>query len=236
MLDNAWLALLLTLLLAVGWLRLMDFFAHRGWISGPVSRKIIHMGTGPLFVICWLLFPEAPESRWLAALVPLMITVQFILVGLRVMKDDAAVKAMSRTGDPKEILRGPLYYGIVFIVITILYWHDRPDGIIALMLLCGGDGIADLLGKRINSSRLPWSSRKTWAGTLSMFLGGWLVSIVIIWIYLAAGRFAGGMEVYLLSITIIAAACTLVESLPFKDIDNLTVPVTAVFIGSLLLI
>jgi phytol kinase len=187
MLTSAWVAVLITFALAIAWLRLMDFFAHRGWISGPVSRKFIHMGTGPLFVLCWLLFPQTSESRWIAALVPSMITAQFFLVGTGVIKDTAAVQAMSRSGDRREIMRGPLYYGIVFIVITILYWDNSPIGIVALMLLCGGDGVADLFGKWIISPRLKWSKSKTWAGTISMFLGGWLFSIFILWIYISAG-------------------------------------------------
>jgi hypothetical protein len=45
-----------SLSLALLWLRLNTFAAQRGWISSDFSRKIIHMGTGPLFVLCWLLF------------------------------------------------------------------------------------------------------------------------------------------------------------------------------------
>jgi phytol kinase len=57
----------------------MDFAAHRGWISSDLSRKIIHMGTGPIFVLCWLFFKGTPArillgSSYLAALVPLAIT------------------------------------------------------------------------------------------------------------------------------------------------------------------
>ena len=57
----------------------MDFFAHRGWIESKLSRKFIHIGTGPIFVLCWLMFPDVPMSRYLAALVPLFITVQFFI-------------------------------------------------------------------------------------------------------------------------------------------------------------
>ena len=117
---HPYLATLLTFAIAIAFLRLMDFFAHRGWIESKLSRKFIHIGTGPLFVLCWLMFPEVASARYLAALVPLLITVQFILVGTGVMKDDAAVQAMTRTGNPKEILRGPLFYGIMFVVLTIL--------------------------------------------------------------------------------------------------------------------
>ncbi len=84
---NPYLATLLTFLIAVLFLRLMDFFAHRGWIESKLSRKFIHIGTGPIFVLCWLLYSDAPISRWLAALVPLLITVQFALVGTGLLKD-----------------------------------------------------------------------------------------------------------------------------------------------------
>jgi len=89
---NIILATILTFVIALSFLRIMDFFAHRGWIESRLSRKLIHIGTGPIFVLCWLLFPDVPASRWLAALVPFAITAQFALVGLGIMKDEAAVQ------------------------------------------------------------------------------------------------------------------------------------------------
>ncbi len=232
---NQWVALLVTSAAALAWLRFNDTLAHRGIISSQLSRKLIHMGTGPVFVLCWLLFPDTPAARYIAALVPLLITVQFALIGLSVIKDKASVDAMSRHGDPREILRGPLYYGIVFVILTILYWKDSPIGIVALMLLCGGDGLADVIGKRVRSRPLPWSPRKSWAGTLSMFAGGWLFAAIIIAIYIAVGVFAGPFSSYLLPITLIALAGTAIESLPYTDVDNLTVPALAALLGHLLL-
>ena len=100
---NPFIALVLTFVIALAWLRLMDFAAHRGWIESHLSRKLIHIGTGPIFVLCWLLFPDVWYARWLAALVPLLITVQFAMIGLGIVKDAASVKAMSRSGDRREI-------------------------------------------------------------------------------------------------------------------------------------
>jgi phytol kinase len=231
MLGNVWLALIVTFALALIWLRLNDFFAHRGWISGPLSRKIIHIGTGPIFVLCWLFFPDELIARYLAALVPGAISVQFALVGLGIMKDQAAVDAMSRHGDRKEILRGPLLYGLVFVVMTILFWKDSPIGIIALMLLCGGDGLADVIGKQFGKTKLAWSAKKSVMGSLAMFGGGWLLTVIVMAVYLAAGKFTGNLLTYIPGVTIIAVACTLIESLPFEDIDNLTVPILAVLLG-----
>src|SRR5512141_2773335 len=211
---NPYIATVLTFAIAIAFLRLMDFIAERGWIDSRTSRKLIHIGTGPIFVLCWLMYPDVNISRWLAALVPLLITVQFVLVGTGLVKDEAAVKAMSRTGDRREILRGPLFYGIVFVAITLIYWKDSLIGIPALMMMCGGDGIADIVGRRVNSAKLPWSPDKSVAGTLSVFVGGWLITIFAFAIYVWMGAFSGPIIRFLLPVTWIALGATVVESLP----------------------
>ena len=176
-------------------------------------------------------FPATPEARWLAALVPFAITVQFALVGLGIMKDEASVKAMSRTGDRREILRGPFYYGIMFVLLTIIFWKDSPVGMIALMIMCGGDGIADLVGRHFNSLKLPYSPEKTVAGSLGVLIGGWLLSAFVLAIYTGTGIFARPFASFVLPLTIITLVGTLVESLPYRDVDNITVTVTAVVLG-----
>jgi len=230
---NNIIATIITFAISLIFLRSMDFIAHRGFIDSKLSRKIIHIGTGPIFVLCWFLFQDTPDARWLAALVPLVITIQFALIGFGILKDEASVKAMSRTGDPKEILRGPLYYGIMFVVLTILYWKDSPIGIIALMMMCGGDGIADIVGRKFNSGKLPWSKEKSVAGSIAVFIGGLVLSVLIIMIYINAGVFAGSITNYLLPITVIAFVGTVVESLPYKDIDNITMTIASVLAGYL---
>jgi phytol kinase len=231
MLENDWIALVVTFAAALAWLRLNNFMALKGWVSSNLSRKLIHIGTGPLFVLCWLLFSPAPSARWLAALVPFAITIQFILVGLGVIGDEAAVRSMSRSGDRAEILRGPLYYGIVFVLLTLVYWREEPIGMIALMMMCGGDGLADLVGRRYGTARLPWNANKSWAGSLAVLLGGLALSTVILGVFIAVGAFPQPLTAYLPGLTLTALAVTLVESLPFKDVDNLTITLAALAVG-----
>jgi phytol kinase len=230
---SPYVATLVTFLIALAFLRLMDFLAQRGVIESWLSRKLIHIGTGPIFVLCWLMYPDVFIGRWLAALVPLVITLQFALVGLGLIKDEAAVKAMSRTGDRREILRGPLFYGIAIIAMTLIYWKDSLIGIPAMMIMCGGDGIADIVGRWIKSARLPWSSEKSVAGSLSVFAGGWLLTLLIFGIYVLMGTFTGPMTRFLLPLTWVALGATLIESLPFKDVDNITITVACALIGHL---
>jgi len=234
MFNSNWLALFCTFFIAIAWLRFMDFLAHRGLINSLLSRKLIHIGTGPIFVLSWLLFPDDGNSRFFAALVPFGITIQFFLVGMGFIKDQASVEAMSRTGNPRELLRGPLFYGISFIALTILYWRDNPIGMTALMLLCGGDGLADVLGNRFGKKRLPWSGDKTWVGSFFMFFGGWIMTLAILFTYIYIGALPGDFIKIIISVTLIALGGMIVESLPFKDVDNISVPITAVILGQLL--
>lgn len=233
MLDNNYIALIITFAAALLWLRINDYAASKKWIDTHLSRKLIHIGTGPIFVLCWLLFDNSLNARYIAAIVPFVITIQFALVGLGILKDDDAVKAMSRSGDRREILRGPLYYGIVFVVLTIAFWKDNPIGIIALMLMCGGDGLADIVGSRWGKFHLPWAPEKTFLGSFGMFVGGWTLALVIVSIYVAQGIFPGEFKEYVIPITILAVVGTAVESLHFRDIDNITVTLAAVFTGSM---
>lgn len=234
MLSNNYIALFLTFAAAVFWVRINEFAAHRGWVENKLSRKLIHIGTGPIFVLFWLLFPNDNLSRYLAALVPLIITTQFFLVGTGIIKDEAAVASMSRTGDRREILYGPLFYGIIFVILTIVYWYESPIGIIALMALCGGDGLADILGRRYGKTSLPWTPRKTWIGTLGMFIGSWSLSALVVWIFSDLGKFSTPVDGFLFPITVICLGATLVESLPLREVDNLTITGTALILGHLL--
>lgn len=231
---NIWLATILTFIIALIWIRSIDLIASKNIISSKMSRKIIHVGTGPIFILCWLLFPESAASRFLAALVPLMITAQFALVGSGIIKDQSSIDAMSRGGDRREILRGPLYYGVVFVLITIIFWKNSPVGIVALMTLCGGDGLADIIGSSFPKKPLPWSQKKSVLGSVGMFLGSVVSSLVLISIFQTFNVLSPDYPKSIFAIIVISLVATLVESLPFEDIDNITVPISSILIGILL--
>src|SRR4030043_2096006 len=200
MLDNNLHALVITFVVALIWLRLNDFLAHRGLVESHLSRKLIHIGTGPIFVLCWLLFNENPINRFLAALVPLTFTLQFFLIGIGVIKDEASVKAMSRSGDRREVLRGPLYYGIIFVLLTIIFWKSSPIGIVGLMLMCGGDGLADIFGRKWVKGKALWNKGKSLVGSFGMLLGGGTLLVFVVMIFISAGVFSLPISYYLLPI------------------------------------
>ena len=71
----------------------------------------------------------------------------------------------------QELLRGPLFYVLIMTAVTVAFWRDSPVGMMVLSLMCGGDGLADIVGRRFGTAKLPYNRAKSWAGSLAMFAG-----------------------------------------------------------------
>jgi len=84
MLSSPWLAMFLTLILCLAWMRIINFLTDKGIVARSFSRKVIHIGTGPIFLLCWMLFPENPISKYLAAVVPFLLVLVISIVATAV--------------------------------------------------------------------------------------------------------------------------------------------------------
>lgn len=84
--------------------------------------------------------------------------------------------SISRSGGRAELLRGPLVYALVLFAVAIGGWQTSLQGICAICIMCGGDGFADIIGRRIGRTRLPWNRGKSVEGSLAMFICGALMS------------------------------------------------------------
>lgn len=244
-----------TLLVGIGayvWVKMFDALAERRVFDQTLSRKLVHLSAGPLFVLSWVLFSPEPYARYLAALVPCMQALRLIAVGTGWLDSPNTVRAVSRSGDRGELLRGPLYYVLIMVVITTLYWRDSPVGVIALALMCGGDGLADIVGRRFGGgNKLPYNASKSLSGSLAMFAGmlqvcgfneclsttgGFAMSMGILVLFSGLGFFECDLVQTATAVAVVALVATLTESLPInKDLDdNLSVPGVALLMGMLL--
>ena len=48
--------------------------------------------------------------------------------------------------------------------------------------LCGGDGMADVVGSRWGRTRLGWNRDKSWAGSAAFVTFGAIFSLILIWV------------------------------------------------------
>ena len=152
------------------------------------------------------------------------------------IRNENAVRAVSREGGKAELLGGPFIYTLVLLAVTAVWWRNAPEGIAALSLMCGGDGLADIVGRRLGKGNaLTWNADKSAAGSAAFFLGGFGFSMAYVALFhhlgyvdvgggrgWANGRRRGGVLP--------------VETLPAKGFldDNVTVPALALALGSAL--
>lgn len=198
----------------------------------------MHTLAGPLFILCWPFFSASPYAQYVAAVVPALNGTRLLLAGHGIIQDQRAVNAMTRTGDPQELLRGPLYYTIVLMAVTAVYWRESPVGLVITALMCGGDGLADIVGRRLGGSNpLPWNPAKSWAGTVAMLLGGFSVAMALIWFFAATGYLHLDMAPTATAVATISLVAAIIESLPINQTvdDNLSVPGVAAVMGVMLL-
>ena len=207
-----------------------------GKLPTYVTRKIVHILAAPVFLLTWLLFSGSVFSRYIASIVPLLFIVQFTLIGTGIMKDEAFIRSMSRSGDPKELLKGTLYYAIIMFVVTILWFTSgvedaNPGALIILGCLAGGDGFADIVGRKYGGEKKFGISgaEKTIVGTIAMFLGSFIFSFGIIAIFpISTPEFT--LVQFLLPTLIICFAVTIVEALSPPNSDNLTIPIVVIIL------
>ncbi|KAI4339276.1 hypothetical protein MLD38_024235 [Melastoma candidum] len=212
-----------------------DNLTQRNLIHQSLSRKLVHILSGLLFMASWPIFSDASSARYFASFVPFVNCLRLLIHGLSLATDDGLVKSVTREGNPAELLRGPLYYVLILIFCAIVFWRDSPTGVISVAMMCGGDGIADIVGRRFGSWKLPHNPRKSWAGSISMFLCGFLISIGMLRYFSGMGYFELDWSVSLGRVALISLFATLVESLPTNELvdDNISVPAVSILLSLL---
>lgn len=221
---------------ALALLRFFEELAKRGVFEQKLNRKLVHITIGMVFLLFWPLFSSGRYAPFLAALAPGINIVRMLLLGLGIMKNEAMVKSMSRSGDHRELLKGPLYYATTITFATSVLWRTSPIAIALICNLCAGDGIADIVGRRLGKDKLPYNPNKSYAGSIAMAVAGFLASIGYMH-YLHTFGFIEESWNMAFGFLVVSVAATLVESHPISTEldDNLTVPLTSFLVGSLLL-
>lgn len=204
-----------------------------GKLDQVITRKIVHIFAGPVFCISWMLFSGTIISRFIALIVPGFFIFAFVMIGLGKMENENMVKSMSRTGDPKELLGGTLHYAIIMVIFTILwfYYPANPTSLIIVGCLAGGDGIADIVGRKYGGDKKfgLGGSQKTLIGSIGMFVGSVISSLILVSIFLIViPEF--NLAILILPILIISAVATVVEALAPKGHDNWMIFVSVIIV------
>ncbi len=132
---------------------------------------------------------------------------------------------------PVDLARGASL-GILFypasVLLLIVALPHRLDLVAAAWAILGiGDGSATLVGRAIGGRRLPWNADKTWSGLAAFVLAGGAAAVLLAWWTAPAVTPRPGMAFLLIAPLVAALIAALVETVPVRLDDNLSVPFAA---------
>jgi phytol kinase len=195
-----------------GWLALLTGLArqvrnhwpqHREW-----SRKLLHIGAGPVVLIAWWLNIDHRIAVPAAATVTLL---AFLNHRWRILP---AVEDVGRRS------YGTVAYGATFTLLLLWFWPHRPAPVAAgVLVMAMGDGLAGLLGGLLPSpSWRVLGERRSLLGTTTMALVS-LATLVMV-----ASLAGPGAAPPFLALLAIALVATALEQIALLGLDNLGVP------------
>lgn len=129
----------------------------------------------------------------------------------------------------KVYSQGAIAYFLVLLILVLV----MPPAVVAASwaILALGDGMATLFGQHFKARELPWNKRKTFAGFFAFLIFATFGSLILLkWMI-------GGISYFdALSISFKAAlAAAIVESMPVRINDNITVAIVSAVVLSLLI-
>lgn len=200
-----------SLLLIAAWMALVLIGAvlasHRWPERKELSRKIVHIGTGPVVLLAW----------WLQ--IPAMLAVPTALLATLIALINHRWRLLPGVEDVQRFSYGTVAYGLAISLLLILFWPDHAAVVCSgVLVMAFGDGLAGLMGRAVPSGSWSlWGQRKSVVGTLTMAL----VSLIVL-SSLAALTAQPVAWITLVSISLLATA---LEQLSGWGLDNLSVPI-----------
>ena len=176
--------------------------------SKEITRKIIHIGIGPLIPIAQLLKIDQISALIFTGVVSLMVLINY------------GYKIFPTIEDVERKSYGTLFYCLSLFILISLFWNKDPFSLITgFFIMTFGDGLAGLIGKSFNSSSwIFFKQRKSLLGTVAMFITSLIVVCTIGYIQ---------QNSFYLGYFTIAFIATILEQFSVLGIDNFIVPISS---------
>lgn len=197
-------------LLWLSFLLLVSELVYRFCPNGAeAARKIVHIGAGHVILIAW--WQHIP-TVW-GVTVSLAVSI-LTLISYRY----PLFPSISGVGRKSW---GTFFYALSMAILIATYWDQQPAfTILGILIMAWGDGLAALVGKRFGEHPyLIWGMKKSWEGSLTMAGVSFALTLVVLWLTFG---WQGQLLLIPPSVAVVAMA---LETISWRGLDNLTVPV-----------
>ncbi|TAE58630.1 MAG: phosphatidate cytidylyltransferase [Nostocales cyanobacterium] len=196
------------------WVSLILFIAwlvyHFTDSEPEIIRKIVHIGTGNIIVIAWLL--NIPAELGIAA----AIFASFITLLSYIFPILPGINSVGRQS------LGTFFYAVSIGILVAIFWDlQQPQyAAIGILTMTWGDGLAALIGKRFGKHKYQiFGSNKSWEGSSTVTITSFLICALIL-----LSTLGNNWQIWLISI-LVAILATILETISILGVDNLTVPI-----------
>ena len=172
-----------------------------------ISRKIVHIGIGPVVPLAWSLGIAKDTA---------IITALLITIGLFINNQYKFISAFENVARKSW---GTIAYGISITTLLILLWPEHPAAANAgILTMAFGDGLAGLIGAELKTnSWIVFGQTKSIAGTATMFISTCIVLLIVSNI--------SSTDINFLQVILISSIASSLEQLGPFGIDNISVPI-----------
>ena len=184
--------------------------------GSELVRKVVHIGTGNIVLLAWWM--NIPGWIGVSA------GVFFAIVTLASYR----FQLLPRIDNVGRKSFGTFFYAVSIAVLVGWFWGvNRPEfGVLGILVMTWGDGLAGLVGKRFGRHRYQlWGMEKSWEGSLTMAIVATLVSGIIL-----SNVVVSTAQLITISFTVGILSAVL-EAFSNLGIDNLTVPILSAAIA-----
>ncbi|TVR67244.1 MAG: DUF92 domain-containing protein [Spirochaetaceae bacterium] len=177
---NEWIGLLISYLFIFGLIGIAQALLRAGVIGASGTRKIVHIGVAHWWIIAMLWI----ESLAVALIGPL----SFIIINWWSWRAHLFA-AMEHEEHRKNL--GTIWFPLALTGLVLLTWgglFPRWYGLVAILVLGWGDGLASVVGERLGARpgagrfRVPGGTKSV-AGTAAAFLATGVVTALLVWLF-----------------------------------------------------
>jgi uncharacterized protein (TIGR00297 family) len=194
----------------------MEARVRAGRPHSEIARKITHIAMGGFALLLRYL------SWWQAALLALAALLFNLFVLPRIGHQ------LYRPGDrDRTHLHGIVFYPASVLLLVLLF-PDRLDIVAAAWgILAVGDGMATIVGQWIGGAPIPWNRDKSVAGSGAFLAFGGLAAMLLLWWCRTTVSPPPGLLFVVAAPFVAALVAALVETVPIRLDDNISVPASA---------
>ena len=186
-----------------------------GWnLEKEIRRQALHIVFGGAIIASAVFFGMALAVTLLAGALAIgIVGVGLVMLGCPVPFAHEILDTFERKGVIPG--KGAMHYASGCLLLMTLAPASFALAMVAVLAF--GDGASTIVGRTWGKNKLPWNSKKSWAGTAAFF---------------AFGAASAAFFIPLASALAYSLVLALIETIPAEIDDNLLVPVAAIALQS----